>query len=70
MTRFTIILFILAAVCSLRAIDKYNFEGDVFQLGDLLAKAGDNRLKDSLKEFRVNQANLEKAAANLHLANK
>jgi hypothetical protein len=61
-------------VYSLQAIDKYSdktdHKGDVFNLGDLLADAGDDRLKNALKEFRDNQAKLEKAAGNLHLANK
>lgn len=62
-------LFSLLAACSLQAIDKYKFKGDVFKLGDLLADAGDNRLKNALKEFRDNQDKLVEAAGNLLKAN-
>ena len=66
MARFFTLLLIPIATYSLQAIDKYSgkadHKGDVFNLGDLLADAGDDRLKNALKEFRDNQAKLAKAA--------
>ncbi len=62
MIRFFTLLLISIAVHQLQAIDRYNFNGDVFTLGDLLATEGDDRLKKELSEFRDNQNKVRKIA--------
>jgi hypothetical protein len=70
MIRFFTLLLISIAVHQLQAIDRYNFKGDVFTLGDLLATEGDDRLKKELSEFRDNQNKVRKIAGKILSANK
>ena len=74
MIRFIFILILFTAAYPLQAIDKYRTDvdhrGDVFKLADLLSDAGDDRLKNALKQFRENHVELQKVAENLYSADK
>ncbi len=72
MSRFFTLLLLLVAAHSLLAIDKKSntaaHKGDVFKLGDLLAKTGDARLQKELANFKIKQNQVAQAAVKLKMA--